>query len=734
MKHRGADQIAQTARDLTSRIRWGEVGLVLLAYTLLTIVITWPVILNFSSEIPGETSGGDRSGYVWDFWLHSREGLALWGADIQEAVAAPFGRTSPASAHVTLFVTLGPGWLVTSIAGPIVAYNVTVFSGLTLSGAAMYMLIRWLGLGRTSAAWSGAAFILVPYVALRATSHLPFVHLESFPLLLMAGIFWLERPNLRRAVLMTLAIVLAWLTNPYYGLMALIIAAVFVVIGLVLGTRRNGPIPAARSALEVGGSVLVLVGLPLLALYSSSRDAVVQGFERDPIELQLYGAHFTDYVKPVVGDAFLSGIVGADTWDGLGSPGGERTAFLGFTTIVLALIGLFFLIRRWDSTPQRVRLAAISAMVLVPVLVLMSLSHPYPLPWPFEGSTIPMPAGIVFDFTPFLRAFARFSIAVMAVVLIIAAIGLSGLLRGRTQVTAYAIAALVFVFTIVDLPGTTPTSLVTGSSTPIQINGADADELPAWQWIAEETDPDAVILESPSWPNEALERFYMYGQTVHERRIANGALNDAELAGAFNKDYPLPTVEGAAEAMATIGIDYVTIAPWAFAMLGREGPDPLQPPAGFELAAQFEDGSAIWEVVAAPGDAVVVRRDGFWDTEVIDGQSLRWLGQEGGVTVVADEAGLYEVSFDAAGLDPSATYQLEVRGPDGTVQTLEVTGEKDRYAFQLPLAEGESTVEWRVLTPAAQQISPEDLRVVTIQTGTWDATRVGPTDRRAAAG
>lgn len=704
----------------------------LAGYTILTIVLTWPVLLNFQSEIPGVTNGGDRSGYVWDFWLHAREGLALWGSDVQDAVGAPFGRTSPASANVTLFMTLGPGWLVTSLAGPVVAYNVTVFAGLVLSASAMYLLIRWLGLGATAAAWSGGAFILIPYVTLRATSHLPFVHLEAFPLLVMAGVFWLQLPNLRRAALLALAVAFAWISNPYYGLMALIMAAVVIIIGGVLLVRRGEARRLGLRVAELAGTFGILVLLPLAALFASSRGAIESSFERQRIELDLFGARLTDYITPPVDDDFLSGIVGADTWARLGSPGGERTAFLGWTTIVLAAIGVYFLARRWDRLSQRVRLAAISAAALIPVLLIMSLAHPYELSW-FGGVEVATPSSVVFDLAPYLRAYARFSIAVAAVVLVLAAIGFSHLIRGRTLTTAASIAAFVFVFSLVDLPPSSPDSLSTSSSAPVEVDGEDAADVPTWRWLADEAEPGSIVLETPAAPNEALERFYMFGQLVHGRRIVNGSLTDT-FASAFAADFPDPTLVGAAPRLAALGVDYVTLSPWAYRFAGAEIPSVEDPAEGFASAARLEDGSAIWSVEARPADAVAVRKTGFWATERIENESLRWMGQEGEIAVVTREPGLYELSFDASGFFPARTYQLEVVGPDGTFERIQIDGKRARYSIELPLPAGESTIDLTVLTPAARQISPEDPRIVTVQMTPWDATLIAADDRSAAAG
>ncbi len=187
-------------RRSLARVPWWEVGAVLGGYLLMAVVISWPLAANLGTDIAGGGGGGDQSGYLWDFWNISQHGLSLWGTDVQESISAPFGRESPGSVNVTLFTTLGPAWVVSTIWSPIVAYNVTVFLALTLSAAAMYLLVRWVGAGRWIAAWAGMAFMLFPYEQLRAQVHIPLAHIWCLPIVVLVCLRWLERPSGRRAV------------------------------------------------------------------------------------------------------------------------------------------------------------------------------------------------------------------------------------------------------------------------------------------------------------------------------------------------------------------------------------------------------------------------------------------------------------------------------------------------------------------------------------------------------
>ena len=94
------------------------------------------------------------------------------------------------------------------------------------------------------------SFVLFPQELLRATGHLPLVQLECFPLMIMAGLFWIDRPGWRRAILMALALAFAWLSNPYYGLMCAVMVGVFGVWGLWGTAAAHGHAGGGRARPE----------------------------------------------------------------------------------------------------------------------------------------------------------------------------------------------------------------------------------------------------------------------------------------------------------------------------------------------------------------------------------------------------------------------------------------------------------------------------------------------------
>jgi hypothetical protein len=632
---------------------------------------------------------------------------------VQESVSAPFGRVLPGSANTTLLVTVGPAWILAKVFSPIAAYNATLLSGLVLSGSSMYLLVRWLRLGVGPALWAGVSFVLFPQEILRAQGHLPLVQIGCFPLMIMAGLHWLDRPGRGRAALMALALAFAWLSNPYYGVMCAIMAAVFGVWGVIGTLRRASPRAALARAAELAGANLILVGLPLLALFASARGAVDSVFRRQEIELLIYGARLGDYVRPPADNPVWHTVFGSP----FPSPSGERLDYVGAVTIVLALAGVAVALWRRREVDARRRRAAGIAVAMVPVLVLFSLASP--MRW--FGHTIDMPSKVVFELLPFLRVFARFVVPVMAVLVVAGAVGLWYLLRGRSDVWRVSVVTMTLLLTAFDLAAPLPLT----SGPPVRINGVSPERMPTWAWLRTQ-DHSEIVFELPGRPNEVLERYYMYGQIVHGHPIANGGLFAGQIGRDFVNETGDPTWPNSAAWLRTVGIDLVTVNQWAYVALGVPMPDPRRPPPGFTVERVFPDGSAVWRVTARPAAAVPVFRTGWWDVETLaGGRNWRWMNDEGLVTVVGGAPGAYRMTFRAHGFEPGATYPLEITDASGATTRVDVGARTGTVSVPVTLTGGDDGIVIRNLGPAARQISPVDLRIVSVQVSEPVFTRAG---------
>lgn len=690
-----------------------EAVIVLAAFGALSVAMTWPLAAEFSTRITGGGGGGDAAGYVWDFWRSSQEGLTLWGRTVSELVGAPIGREFPGAVNATLLVNTGPGWLVSEIANPIAAFNVVALSGLALSGAAMYLLVRWLGLGIGPAAWAGLAFTLAPYLVNRvAAAHPVLLHLECFPLLIMAGLYWSEKPGMRRAALMALAWLFCCLSNPYFGVAGGLIFGSFVVWVAGGSLMARAVRPALVRAAGAAAAGVAIVILPIMALFLSSRGEVESLFTRQKFELLLYGARLDDYVRPLPGSI---------AWDAVGNPfayaaGGERVAYLGAATIVLAIVAIVVAIAGRTALRPRQRTAALIPLLALPVLVVCSLASPQQ----FLGLELHFPTELLFELVPFMRAFARLSSAAIAVLIPAAAVGLWVLVRGRPPILRSAIVLAAMAVVVLEQPGALPVP----TAQPVIINGASPADVPTWRWLRERN-TDEIVYEMPGRPNEPLERIFMLGQTVHGHRTTNGSLVVGSLSHDFQRLAGDVTQPNRAAWLASLGIDLVTVSPWAYLAAAQPPLDPATPPRGFETEARLEDGSAIWRVAATPADGVpVFRARGWWEPDLLpDGRLWRWMDDEGHVTVLTRTAGLHRVTFRLANW-PGPSRVLELSAPGGQAPRI-VAGAAERIvSVDLRLPAGASEVVVRNLGRPAEQISAADVRIVSVRMSEWQIRRL----------
>lgn len=690
-----------------------EAAVVLAVAGLIAVLITWPVATAFSTTVVGGSGApSDTMGYWWDIWNNHRNGLDLWGAAVHDQIGFPFGRPLVGSGNLLLGVFTIPAFIIASFASAAATLNTLVLAGIALTGASMYLLIRWLRLGIGIAAWAGVAFMLAPYEMFRAAGHAPLAHMEWAPLLLMAGIAWVARPTWRRALLLAGATLFGWLSNPYYGAMAGVVVVVILIVGAVVLIRRLGGVRNAAAPVGIAvGWLFATVAIPLGILIRASSGAT-EAVMRQEIELELYGARLWDYFIPPPGTWLSEGLVGPAGIDPAHSPGGERTVFLGWVVVLLALAGITLAIRARQHLHRPLGIAIAIALPVAVVAGIFSLASPTRL-W---GLELAMPSSLIFEYLPYLRAWARFGAVVLAAVLIVAAIGLFLIVRGRSKLWGYSWIAAALVLTAAEMPLAPPI----GSGPPLVVEGRAPEDVPVWQWLRDNRQGEPVI-ETPAFTREDNDRVYLGGQTVHLHPLANGGLNERSAAADFTEEFGHPVLGDALSAYATAGIKLVTIQPWAYAGMQITLPSVMDPPAGAGLLKAFDDGSGVWAVTAPPRVAVTFPDRTTWDPpRYVNGFRWRYMRDAAVMRAFAPTATPVKVVFAASGYDPALAYPLVITMPDGSERRFDVRG-KTRVQFTTALPAGVSSFRLRVPSrPAGDPAGPGG---PSIETSQWRLSR-----------
>ncbi len=309
----------------------------ILAYTALSIVLTWPLALGLASDVPGDL--GDSLLNMWILaWgaEHAPRLLtgamswqAFWNANIfyPEPLALTF------SEHLfgqTLQI-LPVYWLTGNI---ILCYNLIFLSTFALSGFGAYLLVRDLTGDRRAAFVAGLVYGFLPY-RIASVPHVQVMSAQWMPFALY-GLNRFVTTGSRRALAGgTAALVMQNWSCGYY----LLYFAPFVPLFVIHRMWTTSKLKDLRTwiALATAAAVTLLLTLPFLLPYAEAQRAF--GFERAFGEVVLYSANVWSYVTASENLRLWGKTLRY-------YPHGEGETFLGVMPWILASVGLAGLLMR----------------------------------------------------------------------------------------------------------------------------------------------------------------------------------------------------------------------------------------------------------------------------------------------------------------------------------------------------------------------------------------------------
>ncbi len=235
----------------TTRPRWPSHALALLVYSLLALVVTFPLPLHLGEHIIANQPG-QVDGYlgIWNVW---------WTAHALTTGQNPF--VTPLLFHpqgLDLFwqtLSLPQGILalpVTLTAGPLPAYNLLILLSFILGGYFAFLFIAYVlrdTVDRRSATLAaligGAVYAFAPFHMQKVLdAQLEVASIQWLPLWALATAALLERPRWPLALLSGAALLMVGLGTWYYGLFALIAT------GLMAGLWALRPAAAPSATLR----------------------------------------------------------------------------------------------------------------------------------------------------------------------------------------------------------------------------------------------------------------------------------------------------------------------------------------------------------------------------------------------------------------------------------------------------------------------------------------------------
>jgi hypothetical protein len=476
---------------------WGAFA----ACLILAAIITWPIVVEPSSGLIGHP-GNDSWNHAWGMWwvfdgIVNRGGIPFHTSLLNYPDGGSLFYIDSFNAVLTAPIQ--------HLFGTAFAFNATVFFGVAWTAFGAWLLARHV-LRDPSIAWVSAVIfgcnahlMAQTYNGITET-----INAGWIPLFVLALLRLIERPSIKKGLLLGVVFAIASLANFYYGLFCILLGIVILISQTV---TERGRIRWAKlmAGLTVGGMVAIAVVLPVLMTLSSTMDSPDAMVSRDPdfVWNSLLRHNYTDiigFIRP--GHSY--------------SP--DLKAEYGEDLIIVTYIGWVTLLLSTSAVLLTKRRAYLKLWIAISIIFTIFALGPYlhigsSTPVTINGRLLPLP------FLPFFEAFPlfsrishpfRFIVPAMLGLSILAAAAVRLVTRGQSERVRGCIVSAVCVAVITEVLFASP------AVWPIPRSDAQIPKTYSDMIL------DGAVLDLPiTVPN--LERgVYTYYQTTHKRPVPYG--------------------------------------------------------------------------------------------------------------------------------------------------------------------------------------------------------------------
>lgn len=467
--------------------------LIAASYALLSAVITYPLITQMFTHLPGHPFGdsAEYANLIWWFGHALRTGGSPY---VHDLLLAPHGLD--AAYLWSIPFQSFPAWIFALVMPASAALGTTILLFLTLNGLSMYTLMQALLHGqpaRRPAAWiAGVAFLSLPAVQGQiGAGHLGVIALFPMPILILGFHRVIERGSAR-----WLALTAAAFCASLWGSLTTLIyvtapISMFFVVALLI-RRRWGALLRLAAALAAGSLLSLIFILP----YLLSDTPIV---DRDASLYSTAALSFTapSFYHPLYASLnFNRAILGVDPFEG--------AAYIGLISGLLATAALF---RVRTARPWLILAAAAWLVSLGSFLKLTD--QPVSVSLGGFSTLIPLPYAVL-DALPVIsstRTPARFSLTLGLAISIMAGYGAALILR-RVQRGTFVVAAAIIALIAFDTRWFWDFPMTPASVPPALVSLRERDDI-------------RTVFDVP-WNHPLTDKYAMFLQTTHQTPILGG--------------------------------------------------------------------------------------------------------------------------------------------------------------------------------------------------------------------
>lgn len=543
---------------------------VLAAFTLLTIVSTWPMFPQLGGFVM------DKGDPLYSVWAMAWQAHALVTQPLglfDSNIMYPFkGTLTFDELSFAQAVLAAPFYFLSG--NPVLSHNLILFLSFVLSGWATWLLVREL----TGSSWAGvvagAAFAFCFY----RINHLPHITLDNtqwMPLVLLAAYKLLWTREWGWALALGGFFTLQALSGHYLAFYTAMLLGLFVVYYGIAQRRVFSLSFLVKAGAGLAGSLVLI--LPIAIPYI--RDQGQFEFSRSIFEAERFSNTLASFLAVFKGSPAYRSLLAP-----FADPGPwaiERAAFPGFFVLGLALIGVIFAMRgRGASVPGQpvkgsLRLHAGFYGIVAIISAVLSLGpslQPWYAPSNYDPEAIqrviPLPYLLLHEWVPgfqSMRVVTRIGIVTALALAVLAGIGalfLIGYLAERARRQRLALRLVPVVAALIAF-----VPVAESWSAPISMQPVGTrDAVPAvYKWLAQQ--PHTVILEYPMThykrgdPSVEMANLYQYYSVYHWHNTINGSttirpFSYSALVLETERCFPCPRSLGALKAL---GTEYVVV-------------------------------------------------------------------------------------------------------------------------------------------------------------------------------
>lgn len=620
---------------------------VLILYTLLTFILTYPVIFKIRTSIPG---GGDAFHWLRILWYAP---VAIFNPDLTKLthdylIFYPYG--IPASPFQSAFNQVLT-YLLSSVMALHQAYNILWLFSFIFGAYGTYLLVIYLTNDKIAAFIAGIVFAFSPYHFVHSLGHFGATSIEWIPFCALYLMKMFRDGGNRNSFFAGIFFILVAMSDlQYMVFMGIFVLLLFLYeIYIVLRKEKQDYKEKLKNIFYKYSlfGVISFIGLIPLTMENILTAISNDNFLKlDPFEAVTYSADLLSFflpsvLHPVFGDAMQ------DIYSNFTGNTSENTTFIGYSVILLSL----FATRRLKEN-KYVKFWSIAALFFS-IISLGPLLHVNGnISFTVFHTTIPLPHLVLYYLIPFLdncRTTGRFFVMASLSFAVLTGYGVSELLKSNKnnkKMIAIVISSLIiFEYLAIPLPVST------------------VNEPSFYKEISQDKG-NYALLEIPSTLHYEAGASTIYYQTIHGKPVVgNWAARFPSNARDFELNTPVIreltylqpfTVDILNQNISQVGTSILNYYNISYIVLYENYMDDkevnlaetlIQETLNTERKTYEKDSLIVYHVKKEPVKPFMILDDNWYNREEWNGVPTRWISNNATLMICSNEKVNKTLSF-----------------------------------------------------------------------------------------